>query len=384
MLILVIPLISQDVSHRLKVVTEQANIRLEPDIGSRIIHQAPQNASLEAIEKQGDWYQVRFITDKGTPATGYVHESLVIEIGREKIPETIEVEKVEPEKIQVQETEPEEKPDVSELEDKETQGSGKMPPISLLLSMGLSYRVGGDINTGAEGLADFYADSLSSRMQGSVSPVHLSYLFGGEVQVRLSPQWALGLGLDYFKGKKESTVAYPEATVPADYTTDPELQSVPVRLSLSYYILPSLSPSFYIKAGIEYHFASCGYFYRLEQAESWEEWRGEASSQGFGFMLGMGIEMDISSSLRFFAEASGNYAQISDFSGTNAYQDSNGFSSSEKGSLYIYQAHTGPETSYPMVFIRERKPSEAGVSDVQLATLDYSGLWLRAGIRIRF
>lgn len=402
-LILVIPLQSQDVSHSIKVVTEQANIRVEPDIGSRIIHQAPQNTSLEAIGKQGEWYQVRFINDKGTLATGYVHESLVIEIGApppkikqeemkpepkkaepEKIPETIEFEKVEPEKIQAQETEPEAKPDVTELEDQETPRAGKMPPISLLLSLGLSYRAGGDINTGAEGLADFYADSLSSRTQDTVSPVHLSYLFGGEVQVHLHPQWALGLGLDYFKGKKESTVAYPEAAVPADYTTAPELQSVPIRLSLSYFILPSLSPSFYLKAGIEYHFASCGYFYRLEQPESWEEWKGEASAQGFGFMLGLGIEMDISSSLRFFAEAAGNYAKISDFSGTNTYRDSDGMSSAETGSLYMYQAHTGPETSYPVVFIRERQPSEAGVSDVQLATLDYSGLWLRAGIRIRF
>ncbi len=398
-LLLVIPLISQDVSHNLKVVTEQANIRVEPDIGSRIIHQAPQNTSLESIGKLGEWYQVRFITDKGTPATGYVHESLVIEIGApppkikqeevkpepkktepEKIQETIEVEKVEPEKIQAQEPEPEKKPDVTEREDMETPRTRKMPPISLLLSLGISYRAGGDINTGAKGLEDFYADSLSSRTQDTVSPVHLSYLFGGEVQMRLHPQWGLGLGLDYFKGKKESTVAYPEAADPTDYTTTPELQSVPLRLSLSYYILPSLSPSFYVKAGIEYHFASCGYFYRLDQAEAWEEWKGEASAQGFGFMLGLGIEMDISSSLRFFAEAAGNYAKISDFSGTTTYRNSDGMSSSETGSLYIYQAHTSPETSYPVMFIRERQPSEAGVSDVQLATLNYSGLWLRAGI----
>jgi len=404
--ILVNPLISQDVTHRIKVVTEQANIRLEPDIGSRIIHQAPQNTSLEAIGKQGEWYQVRYISDKGTPATGYVHESLVIEIGppppkikgkeaepepepKKAAPEKLEFEKVEPEKIEFEKAEPEEKAEVtpqevSPSEERKTSFIEGMPPINLLLSLGLSYRVGGDINTGAQGLADFYAESLSSSMQGSVGAVHLTYLLGGEVQIHLRPNLALGLGLDYFKGKNESKVTYPEATDSAAYTTTPELKSVPIRLAVTYHILPELSPSFYLKAGLEYHFASCGYTYRFENSEFWEEWQGEASSQGFGFMAGLGVDVELTSTLVFFGEAAGNFAKISDFSGTNTYRDSNGHSSSEEGDLYIYQAHTLPESSHSLVFIRERKPSEGGVSEAKLATLDYSGFWLRAGIRIRF
>jgi hypothetical protein len=402
LLILVFPLFSQDASHKVKVVTEQANIRLEPDIGSRIILQSPQNTSLEAIGKQGEWYQVRFIDDKGKLATGYVHESLVIEMGppppqlageetkapaQEKPPEKIEVEKVEPEKIEFTETEPEAetKPPAQAVETERADAApGGLPPISLLLSLGFSYRVGGDINTGAQGLADFYADTLSSSMQGNVSPVHLAYLFGGELQMHLRPNLALGIGLDYFKGKKESTVTYPETTDSDAFTTTPELQSIPIRIALTYHILPEMNPAFYFKGGLEYHFASCAYHYRFDEAEAWEEWKGTASAQGFGFMAGLGFDVEISPTMVFFAEAAGNIAKISDFSGTNTYQDSTGYTSTEKGDLYIYQAQTQPEVSHTLLFIRERKPSEGGVSDAKLATLDYSGVWLRAGIRIRF
>ena len=48
---------TQESSGKLEVVTEQANIRLEPDIGSTIIHQAPQGTMLESTSKQGEWYQ---------------------------------------------------------------------------------------------------------------------------------------------------------------------------------------------------------------------------------------------------------------------------------------------------------------------------------------
>jgi hypothetical protein len=401
--ILVNPLLSQDVTYRLKVVTEQANIRQEPDIGSRIIHMSPQNASLEAIAKQGEWYQVRFINSKGEPDSGYVHESLVIEVGppppkipskvkteepppKKAPPEKIDVEKVEPEKIEFEQEEPEKKAEAAPQDELEAEAAAarRFPPINVLLSLGFSYRVGGDINTGAQGFANFYADVLRSSKQGEVSPVHITSLFGGEVQLQLRPTLALGLGLDYFKGKKESTVTFPGTDDAAAYTAAPELQSVPIRLALTYHILPEMNPAFYLKAGLDFHFASCRYHYRFDNSEFWEEWTGEASAQGFGFMAGMGFDVVINPTLVFFAEAAGNFAKISGFTGTNVYRHADGHTYTEEGELYIYQAQTQPENTHSLVFIRERKPSEGGVTDVRLATLDLSGFWLRTGIRIRF
>jgi hypothetical protein len=52
--------------------------------------------------------------------------------------------------------------------------------------------------------------------------------------------------------------------------------------------------------------------------------------------------------------------------------------------LYIYQGHVSAQTSYPLVFIRDRKPAEAGVSDARLAEVDFSGVALRLGFSFRF
>ena len=40
---------------KLRVVAEQANIRHQPDISSRILHQAPRGEVFTSLEKRGEW-----------------------------------------------------------------------------------------------------------------------------------------------------------------------------------------------------------------------------------------------------------------------------------------------------------------------------------------
>ena len=78
-LILLLPLLSftQESTAKIKVVTEQANIRQQPAIDSPIVHQALQDDVLEVLDKQGEWYRIIFLQDSGEATTGFVHESLV-------------------------------------------------------------------------------------------------------------------------------------------------------------------------------------------------------------------------------------------------------------------------------------------------------------------
>ena len=82
--VLCIPLglIAQAGPLKLKVVTDQANIREEPDIGSPILHMVPRGTVLDGESKEGEWYRVSFVSDRGEMKTGYVHESLVIVTSR--------------------------------------------------------------------------------------------------------------------------------------------------------------------------------------------------------------------------------------------------------------------------------------------------------------
>jgi len=98
----------------------------------------------------------------------------------------------------------------------------------------------------------------------------------------------------------------------------------------------------------------------------------------------LGIEANPTGNVRFFLEALGRYCKITNFSGTDEYNDSTGSQSTESGTLYIYQGHITESESYPLLYIRERTPSEAGVSDAKSATIDLSGFEVRVGIRFKF
>jgi hypothetical protein len=73
-----------------------------------------------------------------------------------------------------------------------------------------------------------------------------------------------------------------------------------------------------------------------------------------------------------------------DFKGKDIFKDSDGLESIEEGFLYIFKSQTSPDTAHNLLFIRGKKPSEAGVSDPQKAFIDFSGVSLRAGIMLRF
>jgi len=383
------PLFGQKAYYRLRVIAEVANIRQSPDIGSPIIHQLAQGTILEATQKQGDWYSVEMTLEEGKVISGFVHESLVLETERripeEEIPvpveeeieeepekEILETETVEEESIQTVQTipEPEEKFIPETL----------FSRFALSVSGGISYIVVGDLNDGAAGLADFYGANLGEKPVGSVSPLHWSYILGGELSYYFTPKMAINLGIDYFYGKIESSVEFPDRKFEERFTTGPKVRDIPFGLTFSYYPYEFLR----LKVGVEYHLAKCKYFYLYEEEDLWQEWRGEASSSGIGFIGGIALEKAISSRLVLFLEAAGRYAQIENFEGTDEYLDSQGATSTEKGKLYIWEGHVNETDSYPLVYIRDKKPSEAGVSNAHLAIVDFSGFYIKVGIKIKF
>jgi len=63
---------------KVRVVASQANIRLKPDLQSAILSKVPLGGSLDAIKKEGDWYQIKLPPDeKGIVVIGYIHQSTV-------------------------------------------------------------------------------------------------------------------------------------------------------------------------------------------------------------------------------------------------------------------------------------------------------------------
>ena len=80
MLVLSVISLNSD-SLKLKVAANNANIKTNPEIGGENLTQVNAGTILMSVEKQGEWYKVRF-NKEGNDITGYIHEMLV-EVVRE-------------------------------------------------------------------------------------------------------------------------------------------------------------------------------------------------------------------------------------------------------------------------------------------------------------
>jgi len=378
-------------SIKLKVTAEFANIRQKPSIGSPIVRQIPQGAFLEGISKEGEWYLVKLEPDESGTTSGYVHESLVLSLeetppakAQQRVPPPVEekakavekVEKKEPEKPKPQAVLIPVPPRREALE--------KVPHFvrySLALTAGAIYATIGDLNKAAQGLADLTSEQLGVTADKEVVPIHLSYLFGGELAFPLSSQFSLSAGVDYFSSKKVTAITFEKETISDKYTAAPEITVLPVKLSIAFY--PASFISFRI--GASYYFAKCRYYYRLEHEETWKEWQGEAKARNIGFWGGLGFEWSLGGHLALLIEAVSQFAPIKGFQGTGTYIDSTMTEpAAEEGKLYAYEGKISNLTSYPLLFIRNKLPSEGGVENAREAEVDFTGVTLRAGFRIKF
>ncbi|MBS3818977.1 SH3 domain-containing protein [bacterium] len=392
------PIFAQQKRFKVKVVTEQANVRLKPDIGSVIIEQLPKGTVLESSGKEGSWYSILFKPDSENEVKGYVHQSLVIEM--EPSPEDEPSPPPEEKKVKKKEEEKAEKEKKEET--KEAQKKKEEPPVEekdiqpppppvsfqelfpryvINLALGAEFLILGDLNQGAQGLAEWYSNRVLVHKIGDVNPFHLSYALGGEMNFQLSPHFYLGVGSGYFTGGKESLVEFPTQDFTESLITHPHIQSIPIRTLITYYPKAEV---FYLKAGLEYHLAQCSYSYRIQKEEYWRKWDGKATSQGLGLLGGLGITQEIFPWLNFYAEALGRYARIKGFYGEARLTDSEGTDRTEKGTLYYYKGKMAGNT-YPLLFILKEKPSpDVEISDPREAQLNLSGVSLKLGIQFKF
>jgi len=388
---------------KIKVTAEIANIRVKPFIGSNIIRQFPEGTILEAERKEGEWFLVKLEPDETGVVSGYVHESFVMAL--EEIPAETKapaVEKVTPPETPpvappivektppVEEKKPKaetveripEKPAVYEATKEILAEAEQEKPMFISLWGGGGLTAVGDLNRGADGLADYYAAQLGRTADRDVSPAREGYQAGGEVGFRVARGLKIALGAEYMKTAKESSLLYTGEgeTVPS-LKVKPEVEALPVRVSLIYYPVRFL----YLRAGAEYYFARAKYHYAFAAGDVLRDWQGKATSGGAGLCAGIGLDLSIGRGFYLTSEVNGRYAKISGFAGSNSYLDETlADAYVENGRLYAYDARTSSRSAYSLVFVRDGKPAERGVENAKDAVLDLSGIALRVGLKFKF
>ncbi len=376
---------------KLRVTAEQANIRERPDIMSPILEQLPGGAILEAERKEGEWFAVLVERTEGGAVLGYVHESLVALVETRPAEPPREERILETEKIRER---PIQKPvEPVEAEPRYVPPTPKQAPAgtfrgerpAVALWVGGRYAAVGDLNEGAEGLARYYAARLAAAAEGDDASLHYGYLVGAEARLPLAFGFHLAIGVEYGSGESAGSIVYNVNTQNVSLATKLTVRAVPISLALVYYP----SPSFYLKAGVEYAFARCGYSYRLtgldadSPADAWQEWTGRADSSGFGYLAGIGYDWSLTPALSLAVEVIYRNCRLGDLGGEDVYSESSSYESTEEGKLYYFRVDSGAAEAVPFVFVRERRPSEAGVIDARKAEFSLSGLSLKLGIKIR-
>ena len=76
---------AQEAQQKLKVKATMAFIRLRADDKSQAVGRVPSGTVLDLLSKKGEWYRINLPLDRGgLLLSGYIHQSLVEEIGDEK------------------------------------------------------------------------------------------------------------------------------------------------------------------------------------------------------------------------------------------------------------------------------------------------------------
>jgi len=71
---------------KVKVIVDSATVKVTPEIDGETLARIPLNTTLEAMEKQGEWYKVSF-DKEGLQITGFIHEMLVREMSEDEVAE---------------------------------------------------------------------------------------------------------------------------------------------------------------------------------------------------------------------------------------------------------------------------------------------------------
>jgi hypothetical protein len=242
------------------------------------------------------------------------------------------------------------------------------------------YMAGGDPNRAARGTADYYQARLGILYHGRVGSAHLGPSAGLSFDYWIRPRIGIGVAVEVVYAGDDGLVTFGSGGREAQLEIVPEIDSVPLRLHL----VLSPYPDFVAKAGFEYHFARCRYLYRLSDADTRTEWKGDAKTRGFGLFASLSWERPIFGPVSILVEASGRFARISGFKGTDISKRPDGTSTAEDGTLYFYTGKIDEGDAFPLMFVRERPPSEAGVFNLREARIDLSGISLRTGLKIRF
>jgi hypothetical protein len=250
--------------------------------------------------------------------------------------------------------------------------------LSVKISLGGTYLLGGDYNKGITGFRDYELSVLgaSETFVDSMKTLGLGYQFGIELLYNLNANLAIGLEAGYLGA---SVTSHLERTWHNyKWTINPTLSAIPATLNIHYFKPLGKKMKLHATVGAGVFISSLNYIYNIEDSANPYNGTWTPDSQTvFGAKAGVGIEYPLAGKLVLTFDVTGRYAQVKGFTGAYAgiYH---GVPASGSGTLYIYDY----DGTYPIFGIYSSVPSGAHLQNVREATFSLSGISLLVGVKI--
>jgi len=264
--------------------------------------------------------------------------------------------------------------------------SRKRIGFALRLYGGMNYLQGGQLNDGIAGFVQRYehsAESAGNPYETVSDPLHFCSEAGADLMIHLGQRFGLSLGAAWLRGKQQSGVdiTWPLYVFTVDFNR--EVEAIPVTLGFFYHLPLGKRFNLAFEAGGGYTFARL-YTEQLgtallEFANQYSEGR----SGDLNLYARLGLEAKVSRRVFVFIETLGRYAKIAGFEGSAEMAVSGEPAFTFDGAFYFFDFnHEG--RVYHILDFGESAWDNPEVSNARLAEIDFSGVSVRGGLRIRF
>jgi hypothetical protein len=301
-----------------KVISQDAFVRLTGSINSMIISQVPLGTVLEASEKVGEWYKVALPPDEqGFVVQGYIHSTEVEVIAVEEP----ELPRVSPtvQKIRLQQ------PAAKDVEQMSNPSRKSKIQFGLKFMGGGDYFLIGDLNDYLQGQQDYLSDDTSIMdIQGSYKPLKYGYSGGAEFFIDFTRFIGIGIGAGYFQVNKKNEVNRTHDYSSVDdpnplYKNEmifPQIKAIPLTFSLNFGLPLGSVVKIKLSGGVGYYLGTIIWDYQMEANFLENKMFWESKSNTLGYHGSLGIEVNLGRRFGFFIEGFGRYAKLKDMSGS--------------------------------------------------------------------
>jgi len=272
--------------------------------------------------------------------------------------------------------------------------------FSAELSGGLRYMNVGDLNTFLESFDNYLTDYIRYYDGGKIGTINnYGYEFEGELRLDINSKMSIGIGIGYLSRNNKSdfqTVSFfpePPRFSLNDFILESEVKTIPLKAGI-YLTLP-VHPraNLVLGGGLDYFFSDVYLLIdrRLEnlgevilQSYRYNEYK--VNSDFFGYHGSIGLEYNLWKNMFLVLEIQGKYAKSKNLKGSREYYYYWLDYGTDTGTLYIVNTgaiNFGYGTDSPALIVSPTRPSSDDFGGIREFILDFSGVSVTLGIRLR-